>query len=129
MEGSGLGFIIRATYDVLPTPKNLSQWVRQVLAGSLPNPSNIRAHSHWLQNQFVPSNWQSLWKEGEQPSKSSLFQCPNTQSQLLARPSSRAEATLCDPAQDWKMQVDLDQKLSFLTEIISETNIRLDLIL
>lgn len=27
IEGSWLRFIIRATYDVLPTPKNLSQWV------------------------------------------------------------------------------------------------------
>ena len=27
MEGSRLSFIIRATYDVLPTPKNLNQWI------------------------------------------------------------------------------------------------------
>ena len=27
MEGSRLSFIIRATYDVLPSPKNLNQWL------------------------------------------------------------------------------------------------------
>ena len=29
MEGSQISFIIRATYDVLPTPKNLNQWFRE----------------------------------------------------------------------------------------------------
>lgn len=30
MEGIRLGFIIKVTYDVLPTPKNLHQWLGKV---------------------------------------------------------------------------------------------------
>lgn len=47
--------------------------------------------------------------------------------QLPGRPSARVETTLLDTARDWKMKVDLDQKL-IPPEIIT-TNLRPDLIL
>ncbi len=48
--------------------------------------------------------------------------------QLPVKPTTKMETTLLDTARDWKMQVDLDQKLSFPPEIIT-TNLRPDLIL
>lgn len=48
--------------------------------------------------------------------------------QLPVKPIIKVEPTLLDTARDWKMQVDLDRKLSFPSEIIT-TNLRPDLIL
>ena len=48
--------------------------------------------------------------------------------QLPAKPPARVEATLLDLARDWRMQVDLDQKLIFPPEIIT-TSLRPDLVL
>ncbi|KAJ8391909.1 hypothetical protein AAFF_G00083800 [Aldrovandia affinis] len=45
-----------------------------------------------------------------------------------AKPSARVEATLLDTARDWRMQVDLEQRLIFPPEIIT-TNLRPDLVL
>lgn len=43
MEGSRLSFIIRATYDVLPTPKNLNQWFGEDPSHSLcQTPATLR---------------------------------------------------------------------------------------
>ncbi len=48
--------------------------------------------------------------------------------QLPVKPTTKMETTLLDTARDWKMQVDLDQKLSCPPEIVT-TNLRPDLIL
>lgn len=48
--------------------------------------------------------------------------------QPSAKPSARVEATLLDTARDWRMQVDLDLRLTFQHEIIT-TNLRPDLVL
>ena len=48
--------------------------------------------------------------------------------QVPTKPSGRVETTLLDTARDWRMQVDLDQRLIFPPEIIT-TSLRLDLVL
>ncbi|CAM4660065.1 unnamed protein product [Leuciscus chuanchicus] len=55
MEGNRLSFIIRATYDVLPTPKNINQWTGEDPLCPLLNPSNAKEDPRQLQNQSFPA--------------------------------------------------------------------------
>ncbi|KAJ8369781.1 hypothetical protein SKAU_G00098090 [Synaphobranchus kaupii] len=100
MEEGRLSFIIRATYGVLPTPKNLNQWF-----GDDPTCPLCQ----------TPATLKHILISCKRP----LY--------LEAQPARR-ESNLLDTAQDWKMQVDLEQKLTFPPEIIT-TNLRPDLIL
>ncbi len=148
MEGSRLSFIIRATYDVLPTPKNLNKWIgedpscplcqipatlRHILVGCKTSLSQGRYT--WRHNQVLRQLVIIL--EGRRTTTNALP--PSTPEfpkattfvragQLPVKPTTKMETTLLDTARNWKMQVDLDQKLSFPPEIIT-TNLRPDLIL
>ncbi|KAE8288507.1 hypothetical protein D5F01_LYC12379 [Larimichthys crocea] len=101
----------------------------------------------WAQMKFKPSKSRSIsivrgklvdqrfYNEAPIPlvseqSVKSLGRCTTAfvkAGQLPGRPSARVETTLLDTARDWKMKVDLDQKL-IPPEIIT-TNLRPDLIL
>ncbi len=148
MEGSRLSFIIRATYDVLPTPKNLNQWIgedpscplcqtpatlRHILVGckiSLSQGRYTWRHNQVLRQLAIILEGRRTTTNGLPPpmpgfSKATTF---IRAGQLPVKPTTKMETTLLDTARDWKMQVDLDQKLRFPPEIIT-TNLRPDLIL
>ena len=148
MEGSRISFIIRATYDVFSTCTNLNQWfgedpscalcqtpatLRHILTGCKTSLSQGRYT--WRQNQVLQQL--AITLEGRRTTNNTLPppmpRHTNTTSfvragQLPAKPSARMEATLLDTARDWRMQVDLDQRLTFPPEIIT-TNLRPDLVL
>ncbi|XP_047436657.1 uncharacterized protein LOC125005378 [Mugil cephalus] len=148
MEGSQISFIIRATYDVLPTPKNLNQWLgedpscalcqtpgtlRHILTGCKTSLSQGRYT--WRHNQVLRQLAITL---EERRSTTNALPPPmprhsNTTTfvkagQLPIKPSARVETTILDSARDWRMLVDLDKKLVFPPEIIT-TNLRPDLVL
>ncbi|ROL50296.1 hypothetical protein DPX16_19100 [Anabarilius grahami] len=148
MEGSRLTFIIRATYDVLPTTKNLNQWIgedascplcqtpatlRHILVGcktSLSQGHYTWRHNHVLRQLAIILEGRRTTTNALPPptpgfSKATAF---IRAGQLPVKPTTKMETTLLDAAWDWKMQVDLDQKLSFPPEIIT-TNLRPELIL
>ena len=129
MEGSQVSFIIRATYDVPPTPKNLNQWF-----GEDPNPCNTEAHPHWLQNQFVP---RPLYLETQPgPTTAGDTLPPPMPRHSKHHPFCKSRTTpskaICKSGsnpprhcRDRRMQVDLDQRLIFPPEI----NLKSDLVL
>ena len=148
MEASQISFIIRATYDVLPTPKNLNQWfgedpscalcqtpatLRHILTGCKSSLSQGRYT--WRHNQVLRQLAITL---EERRSTTNALPPPmprhsNTTTfvrsgQLPTKPSARVETTILDSARDWRMLVDLDKKLVFPPEIIT-TNLRPDLVL
>ena len=148
MEGSRLSFIIRATYDVLPTPKNLNQWIgedpacplcqtpatlRHILSGCKASLSQGRYT--WRHNQVLRQL--AVILEGRRTFVNALPSpvpgLSNTvpfvrAGQQPVKSSARVNTTSLDHARDWKMQVDLDHKLVFPPEIIT-TTLRPDLIL
>lgn len=148
MEGSQISFIIRAAYDVLPTPKNLNQWLgedpscplcqtpatlRHILTGCKTSLSQGRYT--WRHNQVLRqlaitlegrrSSINALPPPTSRPSNTTPFVRAG---QRPVKPAMRVEGTLLDATRDWKMQVDLDQQLKFPPEILT-TNLRPDLIL
>lgn len=46
MEARRLSFVVRATYDVLPTPTNLQQWFGEDPVGHVFHASLPPAHTH-----------------------------------------------------------------------------------
>ncbi|KAJ8362447.1 hypothetical protein AAFF_G00373990 [Aldrovandia affinis] len=148
MEGRQISFIIRATYDVLPTPKNLHQWfgedpscalcqtsatLRHILTGCKTSLSQGRYT--WRHNQVLRQL--AITLEGRRTTNNALPPPMPRHSKTTpfvragqppAKPSARVEATLLDTARDWRMQVDLEQRLIFPPEIIT-TNLRPDLVL
>ena len=148
MEGSQISFIIRATYDVLPTPKNLNQWLGEdpscalcqtpatlnhILTGCKTSLSQGRYT--WRHNQVLRQL--AITLEERRTTNNALPPLmpghPNTTvfiraGQLPTKPSARVEVSLLDSARDWRMQVDLDQKLLFPPEILT-TSLRPDLVM
>lgn len=134
--------------DVLPTPKNLNQWLgedpscplcqtpatlRHILTGCKTSLSQGRYT--WRHNQVLRqlaitlegrrSSINALPPPTSRPSNTTPFVRAG---QRPVKPAMRVEGTLLDVAWDWKMQVDLDQQLKFPPEILT-TNLRPDLIL
>ncbi len=148
MEGSQISFIIRATYDALPTPKNLGQWVGEDPSCALcQTPATLRhiltgCKTSLSQGRYTWRHNQVLWQlpiilETRRVTTNALPPyVPGLQNttqlvkagQLPGKPAERAGTTFLDTARDWRMTVDLDQKLIFPPEIIT-TNLRPDLIL
>ncbi|CAM4720493.1 unnamed protein product [Leuciscus chuanchicus] len=148
MEGSQISFLIRATYDVLPTPKNLNQWFGNDPACPLcQTPATLRhiltscktslsqGRYTWRHNQVLRQLAAIL--EGRRSSINALPHPTSGHSSTIpfvragqcpGKPAARVDSTLLDAARDWKMQVDLDQQLKFPAEILN-TNLRPDLVL
>ncbi|KAI2662986.1 2,3,4,5-tetrahydropyridine-2,6-dicarboxylate N-succinyltransferase [Labeo rohita] len=137
-----------ATYDVLPTPSNLNQWIGEDLSWHLcQTPATLRhilvgcktslsqGRYTWRHNQVLRQL--AIILEGRRITNNALpplrpgfsEAIPFVRAgQLPTKPTTKMETNLLESARDWKMQVDLDQRLSFPPEIIS-TNLRPDLIL
>lgn len=148
IDGSPLSFIIRATYNVLPKPKNLSQCVREDPLCALCQTTATLSHiltsckTSLSQGRYTRTRNRVLQQltitlEGRRTTNNVLPPPMPRQSnitpfiragQLSGKPTARVEAALLDTAQEWRMQANLDQKLIFPPVIIT-TNLRPDLIL
>ena len=149
MEAFRTSFILRATYDVLPSPQNLNQWYGEDPTCPLcPSPANLKhilvgcktgltqGRYTWRHNQVLkclaaalesrrtvvnalppPSSVRAssgkFVREGEKPTKTR---------------TPKSEAGHLGSARDWRLLVDLEQRLCFPAEI-AITNLRPDLVL
>uniref|UniRef100_A0A3P9H1W7 Reverse transcriptase domain-containing protein n=1 Tax=Oryzias latipes TaxID=8090 RepID=A0A3P9H1W7_ORYLA len=147
MEASRASFIIRATYDVLPSPANLKQWygedpscplcqspatLKHILVGCKTSLSQGRYT--WRHNVVLRCLATVL--EKQRTSVNALPQATShrqlipflREGQATFNTTSAADIGQLGRARDWKMLVDLDRKLCFPREVAS-TNLRPDLVL
>lgn len=150
MEASKISFIIRATYDVLPTPKNLQQWYGEDPTCALcPTPATLKhimvgcktsltqGRYTWRHNQVLKSLASAL--ENRRCATNSLPPRASNPPRLRAttfvregqktskHPSTRSEEGNLCRARDWRMLADIGRQLVFPPEIAS-TNLRPDLV-
>ncbi|XP_049901864.1 uncharacterized protein LOC126391274 [Epinephelus moara] len=149
MEAFRSSFIIRATYDVLPSPQNLSQWYGEDPTCPLcPSPANLKhiligcktsltqGRYTWRHNQVLKCLTATLESRrrvvnalpprSSHPSSSRQFVCEGEKLPRTRTPTS--EAGQLGAARDWRLLADLEQRLYFPTEIAT-TNLRPDLVL
>ncbi|XP_061886207.1 uncharacterized protein LOC133636324 isoform X3 [Entelurus aequoreus] len=125
MESNRLSFIIRATYDVLPSPTNLHLWygvdpaclqctvpatLKHILVGC--KTSLTQGRYTWRHKQATFPRKTTFIREGEK---------------RRTKPSPPDLGPL-NVARDWEMRVDLSQRLIFPPEIAA-TSLRPDLVL
>ncbi|KAL1273019.1 hypothetical protein QQF64_028881 [Cirrhinus molitorella] len=149
MEANRLSFIIRATYDVLPSPTNLHLWhgedpacplcaapatLKHILVGcktSLTQGRYTWRHNQVLkclaaeiENKRVITNAMPLNAQATIPRRTTFMREGEKQ---RTRPSLPDSGPL-NAVRDWEMRVDLSQRLTFPPEI-AVTNLRPDLVL
>lgn len=149
MESSRLSFIVRATYDVLPSPTNLHLWygedpaclqcaapanLKHILVGC--KTSLTQGRYTWRHNQVL----KCLAAEIENKRATTNAMPPNAQTTFTRKTTfmregekRRTKPSPPDPgplsaARDWEMRTDLSQRLTFPPEIVV-TNLRPDLVL
>ncbi|XP_019217589.1 uncharacterized protein LOC109203016 [Oreochromis niloticus] len=149
MESNRLSVIIRATYDVLPSPINLQLWfgkdpacplctvpttLKHILVGC--GTSLTQGRYTWRHNQVL----RCLAEKVERKRKSINAQPFTNQeerqfSSAFVREGDKPRISPSTPdlgplkvAMDWQMQVNLDNGLIFPTEIVT-TTLRPDLVL
>ena len=150
MEASNISFILRATYDVLPSPKNLHQWYGEDPTCALcPTPATLKhiltgcktsltqGRYTWRHNQVLKSLAAVL--ESKRNTINSLPMRASTSITALStfvregqkrpnHPPLQSEVGQLTRARDWKMLVDIGQQLVFPAEIAA-TTLRPDLLL
>ena len=148
METFRASFTIRATYDVLPSPSNLSQWYGEDPTCPLcPSPATLKHILVGCKTSLTQGRY--TWRHNQVlKCLAAVLESRRTSVNSLPPPSSRwkptpfvregkkqASRTTARPdfgqlgrARDWKMLTDLDTKLCFPAEIAS-TNLRPDLVL
>ena len=149
MEASNISFIIRATYDVLPTPKNLQVWygedptcalcptpatVKHILAAC--NTSLTQGRYTWRHNQVLKSLAAAIESKRNTNNSLPLRTTNSITTPIFIRegqrkpnhPSTKSETGQLAMARDWKMLVDIGQQLIFPPEIAA-TTLRPDLVL
>ena len=142
-------FILRATYDVLPSPKNLHQWYGEDPTCALcPTPATLKhiltgcktitqGRYTWRHNQVLKSLAAVL--ESKRNTINSLPMRASTSITALStfvregqkrpnHPPLQSEVGQLTRARDWKMLVDIGQQLVFPAEIAA-TTLRPDLVL
>ena len=149
MEAFHTSFILRATYDVLPSPSNLQQWYGEDPTCPLcPSPANLKhilvgcktgltqGRYTWRHNQVLKCLAAMLETRrttinalppSSRPTSARGFVCEG------AKPTKTKASTTSDPGQlggarDWRLVVDLSPRLYFPPEIAT-TNLRPDLVL
>lgn len=149
MEANRLSFIIRATYDVLPSPTNLHLWygedpaclqcaapatLKHILVGC--KTSLTQGRYTWRHNQVlkglaaeledkrVTINAMPFKTQTTLPRKTTFVRQGEKRRTKPSPPNSGP----LDTARDWEMRVDLSQRLTFPPEIAA-TNLRPDLVL
>lgn len=148
MEGPRLSFIIRATYDLLPTPQNLKQWFGEELNCPLCQaPASLKhiltactislsqGRYTWRHNQVLRQLAGIL--EQKRITTNALPQTSKESRKLmtfvpaghtLQQQTTPKNTNIMQVAQDWKLEVDLDKKLVFPPEIMV-TTLRPDVVL
>lgn len=149
MEASTISFIIRAIYDVLPSPKNLQDWygedptcalcpipatLRHILTGC--KTSLTQGRYTWRHNQVLKSLAAALETKRNTINSSPRTAFNSIQAPTFIRegqrkpkhPPTEPEVGKLALAQDWKMIVDIGQQLVFPPEIAA-TTLRPDLVL
>lgn len=134
MEANNISFIIKATYDVLPFPKNLHQWygedptcvlcltpatLMHILTGC--RTSLTQGRYTWRHNQVLKSLAAALERKrtfiNSLPSSASrTSKAPTFVQEGQKKPSSppvRSEEGPLSMARDWKMLVDIGQTWFF----------------
>ncbi|XDV11573.1 hypothetical protein PO909_000474, partial [Leuciscus waleckii] len=149
MEANRLSFIIRATYDVLPSPTNLHLWygedpacpqcaapatLKHILVGCKTSLTQgrytwrhnqvLRCLADELENKRVTTNATPLNAQTTIPRRTTFMREGEKQRTKPSFPNSGP----LNAARDWEMRVDLNQRLTFPPEIAA-TNLRPDLVL
>ncbi|XP_061099664.1 uncharacterized protein LOC133129522 [Conger conger] len=137
MEARRLSFIIRATYDVLPTPVNLHQWMgkdpgcalcsrpvslKHILAGC--KVSLTQGRYTWRHNQVLKSLASTLENKRVATNSLPLSASDPRQTTIFVREGAkviRSSSTPLEQGQlrlacDWKMLVDVGRQLVFPPE-------------
>lgn len=142
-----LSFLIRATYDTLPCPRNLHQWFGAEETCSLCNTSNISLQHILSGCMTALSQGRYRWRH-DQVLKKLAEVVESCRKEANSRPSARGRhsiqfaragesvrpsrqrniARLLSPGSEWTMRVDLGKQLQFPREIV-ETSLRPDLVM
>ncbi|KAK0138754.1 hypothetical protein N1851_024697 [Merluccius polli] len=147
MEASNISFIIRATYDVLPSPKNLRVvWygedptcalcptpatLKHILAAC--NTSLTQGRYSWRRNQVLKSLAAAIESKRNTNNSLPLRATNSITTPIFIRegqrkpnhPSTKSETGQLAIARDWKMLVDIGQQLIFPPEIAANSQARL----
>ncbi|KAK0156143.1 hypothetical protein N1851_000566 [Merluccius polli] len=148
MEAFRASFTIRAAYDILPSPTNLSQWYGEDTTCPLcPSTASLKHILMGCKTSLTQGRY--TWRHNQVlKSLAAVLESRRTSVNALPPPSSRWQATSfvregegqanltsvgpdagqLGGARDWKLLADLGQKLCFPAEIAS-TNLRPDLVM
>ncbi|KAL1279298.1 hypothetical protein QQF64_025971 [Cirrhinus molitorella] len=114
MDGARLSFIIRATYDLLPSPQNLKEWYGEDPACSLCKV--LRDLASILEQRRTTINNLPQTLAGQV--NLTKFVPAGQHQEHYTTPK---DASILQSARDWKLEVDLDKKLVFPLEIVATT--------
>ncbi len=149
MEASNISFIIRATYDVLPSPKNLHQWYDEdPICALCPTPATLKHILTGCKTSLIQGRYTWRHKQVLKSLAAALESKRNTTNSLPLRATNsitaptfiregqkkpnhlptKPEVGQLAMARDWKMLVDVGQQLIFPPEIAA-TTLRPDLVL
>ncbi|KAM3872212.1 putative glutamate receptor [Diretmus argenteus] len=142
MEANNISFIIRATYDVLPSPKNLHQWYGEDPTCALcPTPATLKhilsgcktsltqGRYTWRHNQVLRVLAAALESKRNTTNSLPLRTTNSNTAPTFIRegqkkpnhPPTKPEAEQLAMARDWKILVDIGQQLIFPPEIAATT--------
>ena len=143
-----LSFLIRATYDTLPSPRNLHQWLGTEKSCDLCETINAslqhtlsgcktaltQGRFTWRHDQVLRKLAEMLERSRQEAKKLSRTRSQKRihflrQGEPVEHPSKRPPPSkLLTPGAEWKMAVDLGKQLQFPQEICS-TTLRPDVVL
>ena len=146
MPQARLSFLVRAAYDSLPCPRNLTQWFGSEIG--CPLCSNIKASLRHIlsgckvaltQGRFKWRHAQVLAKLAEvlERCRAAVNRTPDTAKSTLTtyvKPGSTLKVptherkTILRPSREWQMSMDLGKQLVFLREITT-TTLRPDIVI
>lgn len=143
-EPHRITFLIRAVYDVLPSPANLCTWGKadtptcqlcpargtlEHILSSCPTALGQGRYT-WRHNQVLKSIADTISKEISKGGRGSNTNCSIAFVRAGEQPQAgrKAPAGILASAKDWKLSVDLEKQLKFPQHIVS-TTMRPDIIL
>ena len=145
MEPKQLGFLIKAVYDILPTPVNLKLWGLNTsnlckACGKIANLKHVLTGCQYSLRSYTWRHNEILWIIAEIAKicceTANEIPCIKTNIQFVKEGNvsktphrnNRHKPTLLDGCTDWHVIADVDRQLAFPMEITS-TRQRLDLVI
>ena len=145
-QESRLRFLIRAVYDLLPTPANKNRWFKQeekckicggegtlnhILAGC--KASLAQGRYKWRHDKVLGELGRLIKGKIDnvrsEPRKEKQFIGFVKEGERVDRTEGKKDiSSILDKAKDWKMQIDLQERVR-IPETITSTNMRPDIIL